>query len=162
MIRLAQYADAAGIAQVHVNSWLETYNAMVKPSVLAQQSVADRTELWKQVLLLAQHRVWVYQVQGEIVGFLDLDLMPNENHAEVRAVYLLAQHQGQGIGKQLMQLALSCCQQQHYHHLRLEVFDQNPSAKFYEKMGAVKVAEEDASDYADELKIYHYQWDLEL
>jgi hypothetical protein len=42
MIRLATTDDAAALAQIHVQSWLETYMSLVPDEVLAAIIVADR------------------------------------------------------------------------------------------------------------------------
>ncbi len=160
MIRLAKAADAVGIAQVHVQSWYETYAQIVNPSILEALSVEGKTQLWQQVLLLPHHRVWVCTEQENIVGFLDLDLQVNQNDAEIKAVYLLQQYQGVGLGKRLIDLALEQCRQQHCSKLCLEVFERNKSRYFYEHLGAIKFDEEDASDYGTDLKIFHYYWQL--
>lgn len=109
MLRLAQSSDADGIAQVHVQSWYETYADIVKPSVLEALSIDGRIQLWRQVLLLPQHRVWVCEERDEIVGFLDLDLFSNQDYAEIKALYLLQKYQAQGLGKQLMHMAFEQC-----------------------------------------------------
>lgn len=160
MIRLANAADAVGIAQVHVQSWYETYAQIVNPSILEALSIDGRTQLWQQVLLLPHHRIWVCTEQENIVGFLDLDLLVDQDDAEIKALYLLQKYQAQGLGKQLMHIAFEQCRQQHCSKLRLEVFERNKSRYFYEYLGAIQCGEEDASDYGADLKIFHYYWQL--
>lgn len=158
MIRKAISCDADAIAQVHVQSWLETYQGIVKKSILEQQSVSERTHLWQQVLRLPQHHVWVFEDHRGIWGFIDLELLEQQGFAEIRALYLLKEVQGQGIGCQLMQHAFSCCAEYMIHRIQLDVFDQNSSCGFYERLGAQRYAEESADDFALGLKTIYYQW----
>lgn len=160
MIRKASHLDALAIAKVHVQSWYETYTGMVRQEILDQLSVQGRTALWQQVLALPQHLIWIYEDQQTILGFIDLELITAQNVAEIRAIYLLRHKQGQGIGRQLMQQAFACCTEHGITQIQLDVFDQNPSRYFYEKLGASVVAEENADDYAQGLKTLYYQWNL--
>ena len=49
-IRRATVADAPRIAQMHVESWLETYTGIVPQEILAALSVPRRTLAWESIL----------------------------------------------------------------------------------------------------------------
>lgn len=161
MIRQAHLYDAAQIAQVHVQSWHETYQDMVHPDILANLDVAEKTVLWTQLLQDKHHHIWVYEQDEKILGFLDGYLSKQSPVAEIRAFYLLKTIQKQGIGRQLFERFYQMIDLEKYQRLILDVFEQNPSRHFYEKLGATVYQVEDASDYGAELKLYHYQWEIE-
>ena len=67
MIRLATLEDAKGIAQVHVQSWKETYTDIMFDVVIISKSIEDRKNLWEVVLKDIHQRVWVYENDGKIL-----------------------------------------------------------------------------------------------
>lgn len=104
--------------------------------------------------------IWVYEEDKRILGFADFYFDLNGHVAELRAIYLLKKIQAKGIGLKLMQHGLALLKQKGYCLMKIEVFDQNPSRYFYEKLGARCVEIEDASNYANDLKLLHYQLSL--
>ena len=160
MIRQAQVNDATQIAQVHVQSWHETYQDMVRPDILANLDVTQKTVLWTQLLQDQHHHIWVYEHDQKILGFLDAYLPEQHAVAEIKAFYLLKVIQKQGIGRKLFENVYQMIDSHKYQRLILDVFEQNPSRYFYEKLGATVYQVEDASDYGAGLQIYHYQWEI--
>lgn len=160
MIRLATQADIAQIAAVHVQSWHETYQGLVKSEILATLNVAQKIQIWTQVFQDDNHCLLIYEKDQKILGFLDGYLPKQKRTAEIRAFYLLKSIQKQGIGRELFKRFYQCIDVEKYDALSLEVFDQNPSRYFYEKLGATLVQVEDAENYGDGLKICHYQWKI--
>ncbi|WP_173911503.1 GNAT family N-acetyltransferase [Acinetobacter sp. Marseille-Q1618] len=160
MIRLATQADITQIAAVHVQSWHETYQGLVKSEILAALNVAQKIQIWTQVFQDDNHCLLVYEKDQKILGFLDGYLPKQKRTVEIRAFYLLKSIQKQGIGRELFKRFYQCIDVEKYDALSLEVFDQNPSRYFYEKLGATLVQVEDAENYGDGLKICHYQWKI--
>lgn len=158
MIRIANYADIDAIARVHVQSWIESYQGMIRPAILDAHDFAKCQQIWQYVMKDCHHQVWVYAEGDHIQGFIDVYLIPNQKIAEIKALYLLKKRQGQGIGTAMLQLAFTHCKAFDYHQVQLDVFDRNPSCLFYEKLGAKKTDQSDASDYANGLNIICYQW----
>lgn len=160
MIRLATQADITQIAAVHVQSWRETYQGLAKSEILATLNVVQKIHIWTQVFQDDNHCLLVYEKDQKILGFLDGYLPKQKRTAEIRAFYLLKSIQKQGIGRELFKRFYQCIDVEKYDALTLEVFDQNPSRYFYEKLGATLVQVEDAENYGDGLKICHYQWKI--
>lgn len=71
MIRLATQADITQIAAVHVQSWRETYQGLVKSEILAALNVAQKIQIWTQVFQDDNHCLLVYEKDQKILGFLD-------------------------------------------------------------------------------------------
>lgn len=158
MIRRAEYADVNAIAQVHVQSWMESYQGMLRQSILEAHNFDKCQSIWNVVIGDLQHQVWVYEYEGLIQGFIDIYKIPNQKITEIKALYLLKRIQRQGIGSALMQQAFIWSKALGCQQIQLDIFDRNPSCLFYEKLGAKRTDQEDASDYADDLKIIYYQW----
>jgi len=160
MIRLATCLDIDEIAQVHVKSWIESYQGILRQSVLDAHNLARCQQLWQLVMQDTNHRVWVYALAGRVLGFIDVYKVPNQGMLEIKALYLLQEIQGQGIGRAMMQQAFIWCKSLDYHTVQLDIFDRNSSCGFYDKLGGQRIDLEEASDYADGLKLIYYQWQL--
>ena len=71
-VRAADLADAAAIAQVHVDSWRTTYRGIVPDAFLAGLPSERRTEAWTGILRDSSAQSCVYVAadsQGTVVGF---------------------------------------------------------------------------------------------
>ena len=119
-----------------------------------------KIQIWIQVFQDDNHCLLIYEKDQKILGFLDGYLPKQKRTAEIRAFYLLKSIQKQGIGRELFKRFYQYIDVEKYDALSLEVFDQNPSRYFYEKLGATLVQVEDAENYGDGLKICHYQWKI--
>jgi GNAT superfamily N-acetyltransferase len=161
MIRQATSEDVSAIAQVHVQSWQETYADVVYPHILAEQDVNKRLELWSQVLKLKNHIVLVAIDAGRIQGFIDVSLNEEKGIAKIMALYVLKAAQKKGLGKALFEQALQDVHPMQYPQILLNVYNQNPACQFYEYMGGQCIAIEDASEEGENLKILHYLWERE-
>lgn len=160
MIREACFKDAFQIAQLHVKSWRETYQDIVKEEILDQLDVDQKMSIWQIVIEDPNQTVLVYEEQNRILGFADFYFSPNAEIGELKAIYLLKEIQGKGIGLLLMQQSFNLFKQKNYTQIKVEVFDQNPTRYFYEKLSAFCIGEESADDYGEGLKILTYRWNL--
>ena len=161
MIRPAILEDVAAIAQVHVQSWMETYSGMVYPHIMAEQDIEKRLQLWSQVLKLNNHIVLVYASENQIQGFIDVSLNEEKGVAKIMALYVLKVAQKQGIGRALFEQALQDVHPMQYPQILLNVYDHNPACQFYEHLGGTCIATEDASEEGENLKVLHYLWERE-
>lgn len=139
-IRPARLLDAAGIAEVHVASWQETYRGIMPQRFLDARTVKDRTTLWELSLSgLGQGRVvLVAEEDGGIVGFASggparvADFGPG---GEIYALYVLKRCQGRGVGRALFKDCRDALRQAGMGRLTLSVLRANPARGFYMKMG---------------------------
>ena len=160
MIRIANQNDVQQIAQVHVQSWKETYIGIIRQYVIDELSVEQRIQLWQKLVIDQNHRIFVYEHEGQILGFLDGYLNPNNNIAEIKAFYFLKEIKGQGIGRTMFEKFHRFVGPQKHRILRLGVINKNPSRYFYEKMGGQAVEEKDASDLGEGITEVFYQWNI--
>lgn len=160
MIRPANQADVLQIAQVHVQSWHETYQDIVRQEILDQLNIDHKMQIWKMVIDDPNQIVLVYEEQGRVLGFADYYFKLNGEMGELKAIYLLNMVQGKGVGKELLQRGFDLLKEKNYKQMIVEVFDQNKSRFFYEKSGAYCIAVESADEYAQGLKVLHYRWDF--
>src|SRR5690606_28696877 len=127
MIRLATQQDVLPIAQVHVQSWRESYQNIIKPEILDKLSVEQRAALWRSVLEGANRRVFVYEENAQVLGFAAFNFPVDAKISELRALYLLQNIQRRGIGHDLVHLGLESSREKQYNHMQCIVLNLNSS-----------------------------------
>ncbi len=140
VVRQAKASDATEIAKVHVLSWQKSYEGLVDEDYLQQMRVGDRESNWLRRITEATDIVLVAEVDGQIVGFAHGGEQREEGcpyDAELRAIYILKDFQGQGIGRKLFEELLKRSKEAGYQSMNVWVLAKNTNAgKFYEAMGA--------------------------
>lgn len=128
---------------VHRQGWLCTYpspaHGVTYEAVAARVDAkeVDRFARWTESLANqneASH-IWVARVQGQIVGFCHSTREQGINR--IRSIYILPEHQGKGIGSQLLRQAIDWLGRK--QDIMLEVVAYNERAiRFYQKLGFVR------------------------
>jgi GNAT superfamily N-acetyltransferase len=142
-IREGNLQDAAAIAHVHVQSWKSTYPGIVPATYLDALQEAEQTEKWRQWFLTAPMSVFVAEDENGIFGFANGGAVRGpvgEYDAELYAIYLLQAAQRQGAGRSLTQAIAAALHRKGFKRMLVWVLEQNPSAGFYRRLGAVPVA----------------------
>lgn len=144
-IQDAVATDAEGIRSVQKQTWLATYpnpkrgisREDVESKIAQMQS--GGTQRWaKRLREDTSSHTWVVKDEDVVIGFISAQKLNEEN--KIRAMYLLPEYQGQGIGKQLMQKALDWLGDT--KSISLEVVSYNDNAiNFYKKFGFVESGE---------------------
>ena len=146
-IRTATADDASGMARVHVDTWRTAYRGILPASVLSALSYEARTERWRENLKQAgpqQFTLVAEDDNGEVVGFAGGG--PERDgtvgyDGEIYAVYVLAQHQWRGIGRQLMSVSARHLMDQGFGATMLWALEANARARtFYEALGGRLIA----------------------
>jgi ribosomal protein S18 acetylase RimI-like enzyme len=117
-VRRAVAADVEALAEVHIRCWRETYRGMLSDAFLSGVDPASRVDLWRMLLDRPEPaEAWVACDGGTVVGFAGVrrDPAPGapEGHPppvsgdfQLWGLYLLASHQGLGLGRRLLEMAL--------------------------------------------------------
>ena len=140
-IRRATELDIDAIARVHVASWQSTYRGILPPSYLDNLEIDDRVSLWRRVLIDYRDRHTVYVAESSeagVVGFASAGQTIDGAlgcDREIYAIYLLAEHQGRGLGRRLVAAVASELASGGARSLCLWVLAANPSRGFYEHLG---------------------------
>lgn len=140
-IRRARLEDAAEIANVHTNSWRETYKGLIPQDYLDDRPLhfKNRYELWKKVTINEKQVTFVAESKEHgVVGFINGTCGRDENYkdyAEVWCIYLLAKYHGQKIGFNLLKAYFDVHADLGYKKSYLWVLEGNPTIRFYEKVG---------------------------
>ena len=147
-VRSGQIADAKAIAGVHVDSWRSTYKGILPDDFLVSLSYERRERGWRDIFANAgRQRSFVYVAEEEaerVVGFVHGG--PEREHdpfhkGELYAIYLLESYHHKGIGRQLVRVAAQQLIESGFEAMLVWVLADNPSRRFYERMGGRQVRE---------------------
>lgn len=142
-IRKAKPEDARGIAKVHVDSWRTTYKGIMPSDFLNGLSYEQRTVLWSSNIAKKGEYVVVAETDnGDIVGFGTASKRETntvDKSGDLTSIYLLAEYQGQGIGKMLLKELFVHFKKLGYEKIFVEVLEDNHTRFFYEYYGAVLI-----------------------
>jgi GNAT superfamily N-acetyltransferase len=144
MIRFATLKDAAAIAAVHVDTWRSTYAGIVPDAYLSSLSIDQRARYWQGLLSDNQRpsSILVAEMENKVVGFACAGPERTgdvEHKGEIYALYLLPEHQSQGLGRGLFLAAMDCLIWSGLGSLLVWVLVDNPHRGFYEKLGGARV-----------------------
>ena len=142
ILRRAEAADAQAIAVVHRTAM------RVSLSFLPELHTADEDLRFFAERFLPANEVWVADDKGRVVGYVGFD------SEWVNHLYVLPDHQGRGLGPQLLALALADGRSR-----RLWTFQQNTRARrFYEARGFVLLELADGSGNEEKTPDALYEW----
>jgi GNAT superfamily N-acetyltransferase len=161
-------ADAAALAQTHIEAWRETYTHLVPAAhVVASTQPEKRLAMWEERTGRLEPRIVVAEEDGVIVGFASAVKMPDTLHGQpglpqydayLEALYLLRRVHGQGLGRDALSMLAHALLGDGYTSLAFHVFGPNPSRAFYEHLGAQFVREEPADPAAGGASQLAYAW----
>lgn len=129
--------DAQKISDVHRKSWHNTYDGILPPEKIEEMLVHSEAAQLDHFRETAkgnkpEHLLLVAKIQGEIIGFCDMKY--NGKKAEVKAIYILPDHQHRGIGTKMMDKFREWAN--HPPEVSADVLLENRSAvRFFEKHG---------------------------
>jgi ribosomal protein S18 acetylase RimI-like enzyme len=164
MIRKATLNDAGAIAQVHVESWHETYSELIPAEVLeAMTDYERRLQMWSRVLSNESHSSFVALNEAEeILGFVNGGRpngeAPEDYDAELYTIYLLRCQHGKGLGRKLMAALAKDLHEKGFKALYLWVFPNNPSRHFYKRLGGIALLDKSFEMVGETLSERAYGW----
>lgn len=116
-VRLAEPTDADGIAEVHVQSWRETYSGLIPDRFMDAEALEMRRRMWASILALdpPPGTIVVAERDRRVVGFAFAGAsdhpdatkgFPAARPLHLYSIYLLADERGAGKGSALLQEVL--------------------------------------------------------
>ena len=126
-------ADAEVVAQLHAQTWEDTYRGMLPSEMIDRMNVTSLLPFWQKELVEQRedmHRLGALDHQGEIIGWCVVGKArdPGLPETELWAINIPKKHQGLGAGKALMLEAMRRVHQSGQEKLYLWVVDQNQNA----------------------------------
>lgn len=164
-VRPAYPQDAVAIAQVHTQSWRETYAGLMPAAFLdgmtSPATLERRTRRWSEQIGLPGRPVSVAEAGGEVVGFASGGPAPEHPgvDAEIYTLYTLQAVQGQGLGRALFEAVVRDLRAGGARRLALWVLDRNPTRAWYVRQGAREAGEKTVPIPGAELREVRMVWD---
>lgn len=150
-LRAAVPDDAAQMADVHIQSWRETYAGLMPPGFLARMTDDRMRELreanWRRTIHDGDEEVYVAVRGGQVVAFASGGalrphmVIPGDYAAEVYTLYALKEVQGQGLGRRLLSEVARGLHGRGYRGMALWVLASNPTRQFYNHLGGVELGQ---------------------
>jgi GNAT superfamily N-acetyltransferase len=160
-IRQAVPEDGLAIAEVHLASWKTTYPGIIPQAYIDGLRVEDRGARWETRLREKTATVFVAEDEAGVFGFAagGSIVHPVDGYkGELAAIYLLASHQGKGVGAALVRHFAGELRRQGFRNMVVWVLRENPACGFYQRMGGVKVAEQPIEIGGKALPEIAYGW----
>lgn len=135
--RQAGLRDLNAIANLHAKSWQETYIGILSDEYLDKDVLKDRLDVWRERLInkSANQTVLLAEEASNLLGFICLVKSPSAETILLDNLHVDSSHKGKGLGKQLIDRALSCLGDLKGQSLYLEVLAKNENAiRFYERL----------------------------
>ncbi|MFP7332039.1 GNAT family N-acetyltransferase [Shouchella clausii] len=159
-IRAACKNDIEGIAKVHVDSWQETYKGIIPDQFLESLTYESREKGWEELIADPRQEILVVENNaGEIVGFVSGVMQEDKRTGELKAIYLLKEEHGKGIGRQLVRMLFSRLKAKGCETIFVEVLAQNDACRFYEKLNAKWHATTSIAIAGKLLRLCVYKWE---
>lgn len=144
-IREMQIEDIKQVQQVAKTSWHYTYEGIIPYDIqISFLNSAYSDEMMQK--RLKNSFIWVSEVGGKIVGFINFSPVKENGKAELAAVYILPEHHGKGIGTSLLKKGMKTLEGIKEIGINVEK-DNHIGTTFYKAKGFNIVSEFD--DYFD-------------
>lgn len=149
LIRKAKISDANVLAKIRVDAWHTTYKGIINDEYLNSLSYTEQKKRWINTITNAENDKKSILVAEDneniIVGFATFGAERNGDSlykGELYAIYILKEHQNEGIGKLLFNSVVENLNELNYNSMIIWALEQNINAcRFYELMGCKKVNE---------------------
>ena len=156
--RDATAADLPAIDRVFRQSFCDTFAHLYRPEDLAAFLADFTPEAWAEEFHDPRYRFHVAEEDGEVVGYVKLgpSALPVETEKpaiELRQLYVLKEHHGSGVARQLTDWAIDEARRANASELYLTVYTDNHRARrFYDRYGFEPVGRYDfmVGSHADE------------
>ncbi|MEI9994780.1 MAG: GNAT family N-acetyltransferase [Rhizomicrobium sp.] len=145
-VRVARPKDAADVARVYIDSWHDTYPAVLSRAMLCAMTPAGQTARW-QAAIRAQKRETVLVAEDAKAGIVAMSsLGPSRDRTlgydgEVYTLYVDPNHFGRGAGRTLLQGGFAVLRARGFSSCVIWAHAKNNARFFYESMGGRSVAE---------------------
>lgn len=148
-IRTARASDAAGIARVHVETWIDAYAGLLPDQHLVRLKPHSHAVAWDRRLASLEGRAGtlVAEAEGEIVGFAHFGIGRDQaghqtTEAEIFMLYVATDWRDQGIGRDLIHAAFAALHSGGGGSVRVWCLAENRAAiGFYQRLGGKRLSQ---------------------
>jgi GNAT superfamily N-acetyltransferase len=143
-IRKAIAGEEKDVAHVIIQTWKTAYKGIIDNAFLDAMDENGEKRLSGIRQDIAKGKIYVASVDGKVVGIAIYGNARDDKYAgrgELYALYVLDEYQNMGIGRRLINAVKNDFCQNGYKNFIIACLSENPSCRFYEKMGGKKIDE---------------------
>lgn len=162
-IRVARPEDAADVARIYIESWHDTYPAVLSTAMLCSMTQKGQSARWL-LTIRHQRREAVLVAESAQFGLVGMaSLGPSRDRAfgydgEVYTLYVDPAHFGRGTGRALLRGAFEMLRKRGHASCVIWAHAANNARYFYETMGGRVVAERRARLMGDMVPEIAFGW----
>ncbi|MEJ1969198.1 MAG: GNAT family N-acetyltransferase [Rhizomicrobium sp.] len=162
-IRVARPKDAAEVARIYIESWHDTYPAVLSSALLCAMTPKGQTARW-HAQIRAQKRETVLVAEDAKAGLVGMASMgPARDRAfgydgEVYTLYVDPAYFGRGVGRALLKGGFAVLRARGLSSCAIWAHARNNARFFYETMGGRVVAERTARMMGDAVPEVAFGW----
>lgn len=161
-VRQAKSGDAGGIARVYIESWHDTYAAVLPMRLLCAMTPRGQTARWHAAMRAQGEAVFVAEDERRgIVGMASCGRTRDATlgfDGEVYTLYVDPACYGIGIGRSLLKLSFDWMSDRGYSSCVIWAHAKNNARFFYEKMGGRLIAERTGRMMGDPVMEAAFGW----
>ena len=160
-IRPSQKNDARSISCVYIHTWQDTYLGLVPFGYLYGMSVSRLEQGFINELNSRKAISYVAEDAGEVVGFVSGGYERQGDdiyNGEIYALYILKNHQQQGIGAELVSALVNKLNDFGIYSMLVWVLEHNPYRRFYEKINGMYLRKQQMPFSGEMLDTVAYGW----
>ena len=160
-IRQSLEADARSISSIYIRTWRDTYLGLVPFGYLYSMSVDRLEQGFINELKSKKVISYVAEDAGELVGFVNggYDRQGDDIYiGEIYALYVLKNHQRQGIGAELVSALADKLNHFGIYSMLVWVLEHNPYRRFYEKISGMYLRKKRMPFSGEMLDTVAYGW----
>jgi GNAT superfamily N-acetyltransferase len=160
-IRPSQETDAHSITCIYIHTWQGTYLGLVPFGYLYSMSLGRLEQGFISELESKKVISYVAEDAGEVVGFVSGGYERQGNdiyNGEIYALYVLKNHQRQGIGAELVSALANQLNHFGIYSMLVWVLEHNPYRRFYEKIEGMYLRKQRMPFSGEMLDTVAYGW----
>jgi GNAT superfamily N-acetyltransferase len=160
-IRPSQETDAHSITCIYIHTWQGTYLGLVPFGYLYSMSLGRLEQGFISELESKKVISYVAEDAGEVVGFVSggYERQGNDIYSgEIYALYVLKNHQRQGIGAELVSALANQLNHFGIYSMLVWVLEHNPYRRFYEKIEGMYLRKQRMPFSGEMLDTVAYGW----
>jgi len=162
-IRVARPNDAAEIARIYIDSWHDTYAAVLPRALLCAMTPSGQAARWRAAIR-SQKRETVLAAEDAKAGIVAMaSLGPARDNTlgydgEIYTLYVDPNFYGQGVGRTLLNGAFAALRTRGFTSCQIWAHAKNNARFFYETMGGRAIAERTVRMMGDTVPEIGFGW----
>lgn len=162
-VRVARPTDAAEVARIYIESWHDTYPAVLPSALLCAMTPKGQTARWLAAIR-AQRRETVLVAEDARYGLVGMASMGASRDravgydGEVYTLYVDPSFFGRGVGRALLKGGFAVLRARGFSSCVIWAHARNNARFFYETMGGRTVAERSARMMGDMVPEVAFGW----